>query len=272
MYQTVRLGSKGDAVVALQNALVASGAKIVVDGDFGPSTDAALKAFQAARGLTQDGVAGPKTWAALLGAPVASPLDGLTFDAVIERAKQFGHKTWSDPNRLWLFGIRNKNRTANSFDDVLGCCWTDEAGAKHIKLWLGTTDPGSYWLLNPMNPSGTAILVAAQYLDTWSIDLHANQYRALCQRNGKVSAFRDASRDNKHDLIPSTIITGYFGINIHAATQRPGGVSTAVDKWSAGCQVHATEKGFSEMMVLADMQVSKTARRTFSYTLLDEWR
>lgn len=58
---TVKLGSKGDTVKALQAAL-----GLAPDGDFGPATQASLKEWQAKNGLTSDGVAGPKTLAALL--------------------------------------------------------------------------------------------------------------------------------------------------------------------------------------------------------------
>ena len=53
------------------------GAKLAVDGSFGTGTLAALKAFQKARKLTVDGVAGPKTWAALDKAPPSpAPVPG----------------------------------------------------------------------------------------------------------------------------------------------------------------------------------------------------
>jgi putative chitinase len=57
----LRKGSKGDGVKIMQEAL-----GIGADGDFGPGTERALKAWQASNGLTSDGVAGPATFAKLL--------------------------------------------------------------------------------------------------------------------------------------------------------------------------------------------------------------
>lgn len=59
------LGDSGPEVRALQEALNAQGADLVVDGRFDPRTHAAVMAFQASHGLTVDGVAGPKTKGAL---------------------------------------------------------------------------------------------------------------------------------------------------------------------------------------------------------------
>ena len=122
-----------------------------------------------------------------------------------------------------------------------------------------------------MQSAGCAILVAGQYLDTWTIDLHAGKYEALCQRAGEVKVYRDPSMDDKLDLDPSTITTGYYGINLHAATRNEHQTSTVVGKWSAGCQVHASADGFAKMMELAHQQQDKTGRKTFSYTLMDKW-
>ena len=38
----------------------------VPDGKFGPATERALREFQRGAGLADDGVVGPKTWAALV--------------------------------------------------------------------------------------------------------------------------------------------------------------------------------------------------------------
>ena len=60
------LGALGDLVVWLQEHLVSVGYATAVDGDFGPTTQAAVQQFQSVRGLTVDGIVGPSTWAALL--------------------------------------------------------------------------------------------------------------------------------------------------------------------------------------------------------------
>jgi len=273
--KTIRKGDKGAEVTLCQERLAANGFySDTVDGDFGFSTDQSVRRYQSANGLTVDGIVGRGTWGKLLADSSAQieaiPVSGPR-PSVIQHAESLGHTVWDEPWRLWLFGIRSPNRMANSFDDTLGCVYVDGNNLWRVHRWPGTTDPGTYWLENPMNSAGCAILVAKQYLDTWKIDLHGGKYEALCQRTGEVSVYRDSSNDNKLDLDPSSIATGYFGINIHAATQNTGASSTQVNKWSAGCQVHASEAGFAEMMKLARQQAQKIGRDTFSYTLMDRW-
>lgn len=71
----LRMGSEGAAVEHLQRLLVAQGARITVDGDFGRGTHAALMDFQRRAGLAADGVAGKDT-ASAFGGRSASPGGG----------------------------------------------------------------------------------------------------------------------------------------------------------------------------------------------------
>ncbi|QRN99508.1 peptidoglycan-binding protein [Archangium violaceum] len=74
---TLKLGSSGASVKTLQQALAKAGfSPGAVDGQFGPKTAAAVKAFQSAKGLVADGIVGPKTWARLNGAAAPSAPGG----------------------------------------------------------------------------------------------------------------------------------------------------------------------------------------------------
>jgi peptidoglycan hydrolase-like protein with peptidoglycan-binding domain len=62
---TLRVGSRGDAVTALQKAL----GGVEVDGSFGAVTEARVKDYQKGKELTADGVVTPNVWLALMGKP-----------------------------------------------------------------------------------------------------------------------------------------------------------------------------------------------------------
>ena len=62
-----RVGDQGSDVAEIQGQLASLGYDVAADGDFGPATAEAVKAFQVARGLDADGLVGPSTYSALLG-------------------------------------------------------------------------------------------------------------------------------------------------------------------------------------------------------------
>lgn len=63
---TVKKGSQGNAVRALQRELQDEGYKLTVDGKFGPGTESAVKSYQKKQKLSADGIVGIKTWGSLI--------------------------------------------------------------------------------------------------------------------------------------------------------------------------------------------------------------
>jgi peptidoglycan hydrolase-like protein with peptidoglycan-binding domain len=88
LVSTVRQGSTGPAVQALQVQLVKHGSSISTDGDFGSATDGAVRSFQSAHGLTSDGIVGPATWQELLGTGGGGSTPGTTYDSLSDDQKQ----------------------------------------------------------------------------------------------------------------------------------------------------------------------------------------
>ena len=85
----LKRGSSGPDVLTLQSALKQLGFDPRgLDGRFGPGCEAAVKAFQQSKGLTPDGIVGPRTMAALqINAAVAGPdVSGTTTGAAVPGA------------------------------------------------------------------------------------------------------------------------------------------------------------------------------------------
>ena len=184
---------------------------------------------------------------------------------LLDYVESIGHAVFTKGQyNLNIIGIRSKDHKPNRFDDRICVVFKDEQGWV-TRTWECTTEPGKYWLENPTNVSGTAILVPGQYRGVYKIGKHRGKYDALVQRGGPVKVYRD---DNRDDIIDSEVGTeeqGYFGINIHKA----GSDSTQVGRWSAGCQVFSQSADFDEFMSICYAAKSKWGD-SFTYTLIDE--
>ena len=168
------------------------------------------------------------------------------------------------PHNVNIIGIRNSEGRPNKFDDAVLVIYRDKSLQWVVDSYQITSDPGHYWLSNPLNVKGTAILCPDQYRGVYKIDKHQGKYDALCQRNGNVTVWRDHDRDLNHDMNDATLDTGQFGINIHKA----GSSSVQVNKWSAGCQVFKNGGDFNEFMQVIKVS-SKRYSNSFTYTLLE---
>ena len=165
-----------------------------------------------------------------------------------------------------IIGVRNPNLVANSFDDTMICAYKVK-DQWVLKEWQVTTDAGTYWLENPLNVKGCALLVPNQYRGVYKIDKHRNKYYALCQRNGEVEVYRDDTKDQILNFDDATKQWGYFGINIHRSN--PYSESTSVDKWSAGCQVFKKVDDFNEFMTICN-KAREEWSNSFTYTLIKQ--
>ena len=179
---------------------------------------------------------------------------------------QKGFKTFSRPFELNIVGIRSNSTKPNSFDDTLNIYYKTSDGKWQFHQFAATTDPGTYWLMNPMNPQGTAIVKHGQYINSHRIGMHRGKYLALVQQR-PLTIIRDYDRNATLDFMNGKEETGIYGINIHHASVN--GTTKIVDKYSAGCQVFANINDFNLFMQLAERH-KQLYGNEFSYTLIDE--
>ena len=168
-----------------------------------------------------------------------------------------------------IVGVRN-NETAgkvtNKFDDCITISYKCD-GEWQFHCYPCTTDPGTHWVENIMRKEGVAVLKPGQYPKSHKLRLHQGKYLALGQQNN-VTVYRDNNRDDKYDLDENNTQTGLFGINIHRATKYAGKTSSQVDKWSAGCQVIASNDDWHEFLDICQ-QAREVWSNNFTYTLIE---
>ena len=184
-----------------------------------------------------------------------------------------GYKYFTDDNNkgydVNIVGIRNDytGRTVtNRFDDKITISYKIDGEWQYYEFDC-TTDPGDDWVENILNEKGVAILKPGQYRGSHKLRLHQGKYLALGQKK-EVTVYRDRNKDSVYDFDESKTDTGIFGINIHRATKHAGKKSTYIDKWSAGCQVIASNDDWH-----CFLDICQSAREihgnSFSYTLLN---
>lgn len=66
VWPTVQRGQTGERVKTVQYLLREHGQSVTADGNFGSSTERAVKKFQTSKGLTADGIVAAKTWEVLV--------------------------------------------------------------------------------------------------------------------------------------------------------------------------------------------------------------
>ncbi|MCS7086576.1 MAG: hypothetical protein RMM53_09905, partial [Bacteroidia bacterium] len=176
------------------------------------------------------------------------------------------------PFNVMITGVRGKLLKSDVFDDFITLAYFDEAKKPIIKVYPATTDPGITHLKTPKFPEqiarGVAIVKEGHYPSVYALGYHGTgdwRHEALIQV-GTLWIYRDANRDEKLDLIPSSAHPcTACGINIHMAAKK--GVVKEVGDWSAGCQVIQDPRHFYEFMDIVKTSMKLYGPRV-SYTLV----
>lgn len=194
--------------------------------------------------------------------------EDITREQVIAAMKKLGHPVFESDKKnfnLNLIGIRADSRVPGEFDDLFVVMWKYQ-GVWEFHVHTGTTDPGTYWLNNPLSSMGTAILKPGHYKGGWQKGKHQGKYAALVQRT-EVTVLRDNDKDSELDFDTANEETGWFGINHHRANANTESIQ--VGKWSAGCQVRNDPDEYDEFMGWIDAAIAIYGN-SFSYTLIEE--
>lgn len=184
---------------------------------------------------------------------------------VINNYKRKGYTIDDRPNAINIFGVRNSDTEADTFDDAVGLLWRDKTGLWIIAQYDATTDPGLYYRLNPINKEGSAIICPGQHKACYKVGQHKG-YEAM-QQIGPMDYVRDNNKNGVLDFLYKVAGAKHYreiaATNIHHAGQ---GKSLRNYNWSAGCQVIADINDFTKFMNIVKGHVYDNR---FDYTLFE---
>lgn len=227
------------------------------DGQFGPVSFWALNELCVANEVTTSDGFTPEIARTLVNPRVTLPeikRTGGWFDKVVSHMNTKGYWMCRHPrcpNIIYLEGA-NTDGTLNDdrrnvFNDIRVVCFIDPTGTPTLRSWDGTTEPGTFWTMNPMSPGGAARIAFNQY-KSWIVGTHragtSSAHEALVQVE-PVSVHRDLNKDFKRTN--DRVDTGLFGINQHWGYDAP---KDDLGQTSAGCLVGRTKSGHRDFMAL----------------------
>jgi putative chitinase len=184
----LKLGSEGEDVKKLQE-------KLGVDpvGKFGPKTDAAVKAWQAANGLTADGIVGEGTWSKMFGgaAPVAAaPAAPIANSGNLKLANLKGHIPDAViamiPDTAAKFGINTPLRLAH----FLAQCGHESGGFRATQENLYYSAKGLNGIFRKYFPTEAAANAYARQPQKIASKVYANRMGNGSEASGEGYKFR----------------------------------------------------------------------------------
>jgi hypothetical protein len=186
------------------------------------------------------------------------------------RAK--GYKLFTNPNECNLIGLEGINADGqlnkddlDKWNDLVGVLKFEKQGKPYFDcIYKGTTEPGRFYTITPLNRNGAARLVPGQYT-AWRLGLHKGKPGLVQCAPLKIQ--RDKNKDGSRagDVLT---IENNIGINIHRASRAS---LNSIQRHSAGCSVIFSEPDFIAFynIVESDPRVRTNPSFVFTYTLIE---
>ena len=252
------LGGQAKLVKEMQQALSRLGyLDPPADGKWGPASNWSLTEFCTTNGLSLAAGFTRDIAKALINPAKTLPdvtSRGDWFDKVIAYMNRKGYWICRHPlgtNIVYLEGLDPDGKVnddrPNVFNDLRVVFTVDASGQPGIKSWEATTEPGTFWTMNPMSEGGAARIAFDQY-KSWVVSTHmpgtTSAHEALVQV-ADITVHRDLNKDFKRTNDKTD--TGLFGVNQHWGFDAS---KDDIANTSAGCLVGRTRAGHREFMAM----------------------
>lgn len=261
----------------LQTALVKLNLypKDKVDGLYGDLTKAGWAAFKKNNSQNQPELIGPGSIELLLKGqtkptkPAGNSLADKVYSICLDKGYPLDQRAGA-VNIIGIEGInpdgKPNNDAPDQWNDSIGLLTFTDGKPKFLCLYQGTTEPGKYYTLNPLNKSGAARLQLGFHKELWIVGQHRG-YEAL-QQIGSATLVRDKNRNYLRDDT-ATVETGN-GINLHSTS--PKFLPNLIGKFSAGCVVIQKWNEFLNFMKLIKNSCQYKENKKHKYNFILLWK
>ncbi|GAX40334.1 peptidoglycan binding domain-containing protein [Tolypothrix sp. NIES-4075] len=225
------------------------------DGKFGPLSTAALKKFQDLKKTGETESLGKVTAKALIETkPGSLPKTPLKLgndlaSRIVKYMQSKNYVIFTEPKEYNIVYVEGMNEDGslnddapNEFNDRRIVIEVVDGVPKIVNHWQATTEPGSHYTFQPMNPLGAARIQFGQY-KAWSVGIHKD-HEALIQVDD-ITVCRDFNEDFKRT--GDKLDTGLFAVDQHWGYDAP---VNDIKNASAGCLVGRRREGHREFMAI----------------------
>ena len=160
----------------------------------------------------------------------------ILLDDIIKVYTKKGHVIFKDDSKPYNLNYGGIRDLGGQWNDIFFIFWFYN-GLVNMVQWKGTADPGAFYLKDPMNVKGSAIIPDGQHLGLFGEGMHKGRYWALtpCRELAVWRIPEGWTYADIDKLSNLELDTGWHGTNSHRAHDEVEVMK--IGKYSAGCQV-----------------------------------